>query len=166
MIVHATAIARRLGGSWRCVLLSGPSGVGKSDLALRCLARGWRLVSDDYAEVFRSGGRIYATAPATLVDRIEIRGLGLAEAERLRVAEVALVAHCQADAPERLPLREVVRLCDLPMPCVRVRAVEESAADKIEWALTTRLLGDGDALVYLAASRPAPSGSAGVRSRE
>ena len=47
MIVHAGLVALRHGGLWRGALITGPSGSGKSDLALRCLEHGFRLVADD-----------------------------------------------------------------------------------------------------------------------
>ncbi|MEG0819600.1 MAG: serine kinase, partial [Brevundimonas sp.] len=46
--LHATAVARYSPAGWRGVLIQGPSGVGKSDLALRLIGQGWRLVADDW----------------------------------------------------------------------------------------------------------------------
>ena len=55
--LHGTVAAHwSPGRGWRAALISGPPGAGKSDLALRLLGRGWRLVSDDYAHVTASGG--------------------------------------------------------------------------------------------------------------
>jgi hypothetical protein len=56
MIRHAGLIARRVAGTWRGALIEGPSGVGKSDLALRALDQGFVLVADDRTLVFVSGG--------------------------------------------------------------------------------------------------------------
>jgi serine kinase of HPr protein (carbohydrate metabolism regulator) len=47
MIRHAGLVATRLGGRWRGALIEGPSGTGKSDLANRMIATGFRLVADD-----------------------------------------------------------------------------------------------------------------------
>ena len=55
MMVHASVIAKWRAGRWLGVLLYGDSGSGKSDLALRALQAGWRLVADDYALAWRSG---------------------------------------------------------------------------------------------------------------
>ena len=57
--VHASTVA--IDG--RAVLISGPSGSGKSDLALRLIDRGFTLVSDDQTIVSRDGDRLIASAP-------------------------------------------------------------------------------------------------------
>ncbi|KAK0350597.1 hypothetical protein LTR94_028381, partial [Friedmanniomyces endolithicus] len=72
--LHATTVAIRQGGEWKAVMILGPSGAGKSDLALRLIGRGWRLVSDDYTQVWISGQALYATAPEVIRGKIEARG--------------------------------------------------------------------------------------------
>lgn len=60
------------------VLLTGPSGVGKSELALELLSRGHRLVADDAPEFRRTApDAITGTCPRLLTDFIEVRGLGI-----------------------------------------------------------------------------------------
>lgn len=60
------------------VLLTGPSGVGKSELALELLSRGHRLVADDATEFRRTGpDTIHGSCPPMLADFIEVRGLGI-----------------------------------------------------------------------------------------
>jgi HPr kinase/phosphorylase len=60
------------------VLLSGSSGVGKSDLALELLNRGHRLIADDAPEFSRSAsGGIEGRCPDLLRDFLEVRGLGV-----------------------------------------------------------------------------------------
>ena len=77
MILHAGLIARRLNGYWHGVLIEGPAGAGKSDLALRALDLGFRLVSDDRTQVFAALGRLFGRAPDSLSGQIEVRGLGV-----------------------------------------------------------------------------------------
>ena len=61
------------------MLISGPSGSGKSDLALRLLDRGFTLVSDDQTIVRKDGDRLIASAPPTIKGKLEIRGIGIVE---------------------------------------------------------------------------------------
>jgi serine kinase of HPr protein (carbohydrate metabolism regulator) len=142
-IVHATSVARRIDRGWLAVLLFGESGSGKSDLALRALDAGWRLISDDYTVVWPSGGTLWARAPDAIADRLEARGLGLLYAPRLCVAKVALAATCQTGELERLPEDEVMTLEGLTLPAVRLHALETSALAKLHHALATRSLEPG-----------------------
>lgn len=60
------------------VLLSGPSGIGKSELALELLSRGHRLIADDAPEFTRVGpNMINGRCPNVLQDFLEVRGLGV-----------------------------------------------------------------------------------------
>src|SRR3954467_1212574 len=75
--VHASTVA----SEGRAVLITGPSGSGKSDLALRLLDRGFTLVSDDQTLLKRSGTRLIASAPPTIVGKLEVRGIGIIDLE-------------------------------------------------------------------------------------
>jgi serine kinase of HPr protein (carbohydrate metabolism regulator) len=59
------------------VLLLGESGKGKSDLALRLIERGAKLVADDRTEIFVRDNALYARAPKSLAGLMEVRGLGI-----------------------------------------------------------------------------------------
>ena len=60
------------------VLLTGPSGIGKSELALELLSRGHRLIADDAPEFRRSAPEtIRGRCPLLLKDFLEVRGLGI-----------------------------------------------------------------------------------------
>lgn len=60
------------------VLLTGPSGIGKSELALELLSRGHRLIADDAPEFRRSApDTIRGRSPLLLKDFLEVRGLGI-----------------------------------------------------------------------------------------
>ena len=148
MIVHATAVARWRNGLWRAALLFGPSGAGKSDLALRAIQAGWRLVSDDYAVVWRSGGGLWARAPETIEGRIEARGLGVLPEPALGFAQAVLAVKCELGQIERLPEPEVVHVAEVAIPCVRLRALDASAVTKLERALSTRALGAATRSAY------------------
>jgi len=60
------------------VLITGDSGVGKSELALELISRGHGLVADDVVEVSRiAASALECRCPPMLKDFIEVRGLGM-----------------------------------------------------------------------------------------
>jgi len=59
------------------VLLTGESGLGKSECALDLVSRGHRLVADDAINLKRVGDKIVGEAPDILKEHLEIRGLGI-----------------------------------------------------------------------------------------
>ena len=128
--IHASCVA--IGG--RAVLIAGRSGSGKSDLALRLVDRGARLVSDDYTILKAEGGRLLAAAPETIAGRMEVRGVGLAEFEAVADVPVALFIDLDR-APDRLPEAETVVLAGVSIPSLGFSALEASAPIKLEMAL-------------------------------
>ena len=100
------------------VLITGASGVGKSELALELISRGSGLIADDVVEFYRiSPETLEGRCPAILRDFLEVRGLGVlnirtifGEAALRPRKNLKLIVHLErpgADlAPlERLPLR-------------------------------------------------------------
>jgi serine kinase of HPr protein (carbohydrate metabolism regulator) len=129
--IHASTVA--LDG--RAVLISGPSGAGKSDLALRLLDRGFTLVSDDQTIVRRDGDRLLATAPPNIAGKLEIRGIGIMEMERLSDVPVALLIELTSDI-QRLPDDSRERpILGVPLPLISIDAMTASAPSKVALAL-------------------------------
>jgi len=96
--VHASCVAIRNKG----ILILGDSGMGKSDLALRLMDGGARLVADDRTELTVEHGRLCARAPKSIAGLIEVRGLGIVAQPFASKAFVALAVKLDA-APQRLP---------------------------------------------------------------
>ena len=71
--IHASCVA--IGG--KGVLILGDSGAGKSDLALRLIDDGAKLVADDRTELYAARGTLCARAPKSIAGLIEVRGLGI-----------------------------------------------------------------------------------------
>ena len=129
--VHASTVA--LDG--RAVVIGGPSGAGKSDLALRLLDRGFTLVSDDQTLVRRDGARLIATAPPNIAGKLEIRGIGIVEMERLSDVPVALIVELTSDI-QRLPDDSRERpILGVRLPHISIDAMTASAPSKVALAL-------------------------------
>jgi serine kinase of HPr protein (carbohydrate metabolism regulator) len=134
VVVHAGLIAARAGGFWRGVLIEGPADAGKSDLALRALAHGFRLVADDRVVVWTSAGRLFGRAPEALAGLIEVRGLDVLRIEAVPLAEIVLVA--EAGIPDRIPETAFASILGLSVPKVILRLGEPSAPAKLGRALS------------------------------
>jgi len=129
--LHASTVA--LDG--RAVLISGPSGSGKSDLALRLLDRGFVLVSDDQTVVKKDGDRLIATAPPTIAGKLEVRGIGIVDMERIDNVPIALAVELTSEI-QRLPDDSRERLIlGVHLPFISVDASEASAPSKVALAL-------------------------------
>jgi serine kinase of HPr protein (carbohydrate metabolism regulator) len=137
--IHATAVACRLDGRWVGALLTGPSGAGKSDLALRLIGEGWRLVADDYTEVWASGGAVFATAPVRIAGRIEARGLGIVDSPPRPLARIALVVACGQTPAERMPEPAAVRIAGLDLPLLSLDIRPASATRTVALGLALAL---------------------------
>lgn len=129
-LVHATCVAV----DGRAVLIEGPSGSGKSDLALRLIDRGAILIADDQTEVRAEQGHLYAHAPAVIAGRLEVRGLGIVRVPHLTSAPLALAV--RIGTPHRMPRADETRTIEgQSLAVMTVAALEASAPVKVEWAL-------------------------------
>ena len=140
--IHATCIA--LGG--RGVVLRGPSGSGKSDLALRLIDCGADLVADDRVVLSVAGGRVSARAPAALRGLLEVRGIGPVRVPSVDEVPVVLVADLAPGEPvERLPDPAQVDWGGVTVPRICLDPFHASAPAKLRIALSM-ISPDGDAL--------------------
>ena len=121
--IHGSCVARDGAG----VLLLGPSGSGKSDLALRLIDRGFALVADDRVEIATG----IARPSPELAGMIEIRGLGIARLAHVPEARLALVV--ELGVAERLPAPGDDARFALPRIVLDARAA--SAAQRVALAL-------------------------------
>ena len=145
-LINGTVIAH----GETAALIRGPSGSGKSDLALQCLVHASNplvpgpvhLVGDDYVEVTRDdAGVLCARAPKTLAGKLEVRGLGILDVKTISMARLILIV----DLVER---EKVMRLPDpvpfekihgVRLPVLKLHAFDNSSASKLLLTLARNL---------------------------
>lgn len=124
------------------VLLRGPPASGKSDLALRLIDEGARLVADDYTELSLHNGVLTARAPDAIRDLIEVRGVGVLKIGAALQAELGVVIDLASSADvERLAEDETVELLGLPVARFHLAPFEASAPAKVR-LVVRRVKGD------------------------
>ena len=129
--IHASCVA----AAKRGVLILGPSGHGKSDLALRLIDRGAELVADDRCDVWHEDGALWCRPPAALAGRIEVRGIGIVERPWTASTRLALAVRL-ADRYDRMPsANEAEMVAGHALPALRLSAFEASAPIKVMIAL-------------------------------
>ncbi len=130
--IHATCIDIDGKG----ILLRGPSGSGKSDLALRLIDGGARLVADDRTNLTLQDDAVIATAPDEIAGKMEVWGLGVRSVDVLAQTPLALVADLVNPSDvERIPNPASVELRGLSLPLIRLAPFEASAPAKLRAAL-------------------------------
>ncbi len=142
--VHGTTIAIRAAigddaqPTWVAAMIRGPSGSGKSDLALRCLvqplnalfpapaqALGVRLVADDRTVLAMTSPSaatvVTASAPPSIAGLLEVRGLGVVAVPHIPEARLILIVDLVAPAEvtrypalERTPIALISSVAELP----------------------------------------------------
>ena len=140
-LIHGTCVA--LGP--HAALIRGPSGSGKSDLALRFLALAAEpgleplLVADDQVWIERQkDGSLAASAPPTLAGKIEVRGLGIVEVPHREPVRLALAVDLvlPQEVPRMLPdPLDRITLAGVTLPVVQLAPFELSAALQLRLAL-------------------------------
>jgi HPr kinase/phosphorylase len=118
------------------VLLRGPSGSGKSDLALRLIDGGAKLVADDHVELsLDAAGRVMARVPKPLAGLLEVRGIGILRMDAVRTAPIGLVVDLTPDDQvERLPEIETCVLLDQRIRRLALPPFHDSTPAKVRLA--------------------------------
>ncbi len=132
-MLHASTVA--IDG--QAVLITGVSGSGKSDLALRLIDRGAKLVSDDYTMLTHVGAVLMASSPATIKGKLEVRGIGIINCDTLDMLDsgpAALIVRID-EVPPRMSEDDVQNIIGVSIPVIVLSPFEASAPIKVELAL-------------------------------
>lgn len=132
MQIHATAVS--IDGN--AVVIRGPSGSGKSDLALRLIDDGAILVADDRCDLEADKDTLIATPPKEIAGLLEVRGLGIFRFDQAGETPVSLVVDLiNPEAVERLPEPSTCSDWGPTIACVKLAAFEVSTPQKVRIAL-------------------------------
>lgn len=130
-LLHATAVAINGEG----VMITGASGSGKSDLALRLIDRGAVLISDDGVLVEAGDTHLTLRTAPRIAGMIEMRGVGIVKMPFADGVPLRLVVDLD-DAPERLPPGNLsTSIAGHDIACLKLNPFEASAPLKVERAL-------------------------------
>ncbi|MGH6944645.1 MAG: HPr kinase/phosphorylase [Geminicoccaceae bacterium] len=130
--LHATCIELDCTG----VVLLGPSGSGKSDLALRLIDAGAILVADDQVLIERVGAGLCARPAEALAGLLEVRGVGIQKLPHSPASSLRLVAQLEPDGIlPRLPERTSYSLLGVELPQLRLDPRLPSACAQVRIAL-------------------------------
>jgi serine kinase of HPr protein (carbohydrate metabolism regulator) len=119
------------------LLLRGPVGSGRSDLALRLVDEGALLISDEQVELQRAGDALLAgrpsAMPAHLVGRLEARGLGIVPLPHAtRPLPLRWIADLMPQGEiERMPIEEQAAYLGVCVPVVRIDPAAPSATARL-----------------------------------
>jgi HPr kinase/phosphorylase len=137
--VHACAV---LIGA-RAILIRGPAGSGKSQLALALIETARtgalpfaRLIADDRVRLEAHHGRLLARAPEAIAGLIEVRGLGIRRVAHEPVAVVGLVVDLASPDSERLPASQKAVIDGIALPRLAVASGVDPLSAVLAWLAT------------------------------
>ncbi len=113
-VLHATTVAV----DGRGILITGPSGSGKSALAIELIVRGATLVADDRTCLCVKDGKVIATPPDTIAGLIEARQVGLLHVPSEPSVPLELAIDMSQTETQRLPETHVMEVLGHRFPCL------------------------------------------------
>ena len=122
----------------RALVIAGPSGSGKSALALRMIALGAGLIADDVTALARTLDRVTAHFPSTLPSLIEVRGLGLLNVPIVAGDPVHSILDLGVDETDRLPDPRTFTILGQDVPLLHKPATPYVAEAMVHYLLYGR----------------------------
>ncbi|MED5545569.1 MAG: HPr kinase/phosphatase C-terminal domain-containing protein [Pseudomonadota bacterium] len=125
----------------RAILIEGPSGAGKTSLALELIDRGAVLVGDDGVVLEPRAGHLIARPHPRTAGLIEVRNLGILDEPFCAEARVCLHILLDSSAPRFIEKAQGIELAGLVIPSLRLSPESGPMAIKAERALAVHGLG-------------------------
>ena len=119
------------------ILLIGPSGSGKSDLALRLIKeKQATLIADDRTDIELVSGEVIASCPQPIQGLLEVRGIGIVKMPHKEKSKISLVVELtnNLEQIERLPQAETTTLLGVEVKKIRLYPFELSVVHKVALA--------------------------------
>ena len=130
--VYATAVAYHGFG----FLIRGPSGSGKSDLALRLIEDGAKLIADDQVNISAVRKELYLSSPDSISGLIEVRGFGVIKIGAVRDIKLRLIVDLDPSyETERTPTIKEELIKNITVPVTNMKAFESSILARIKLIL-------------------------------
>ena len=129
--------ATRLELNHKGILLIGPSGSGKSDLALRLIKeKQATLIADDRTDIELVSGEVIASCPQPIQGLLEVRGIGIVKMPHKEKSKISLVVELtnNLEQIERLPQAETTTLLGVEVKKIRLYPFELSVVHKVALA--------------------------------
>ena len=134
--VHGTSVALEDKG----VLLTGASGSGKSDLALRLIDSGATLISDDQTICERRNDEIFLFPQKKINGLIEVRGVGIIRVPYIEDVKLKMIVQLIDKQPERIPLKEEKKFLNLNIKFIKIIGKEASSTAKVKIKLFEEII--------------------------
>lgn len=141
------------------ILITGESGIGKSETALELIKRGHRLVADDAVDIKEIEGELHGTSPFITSGMLEVRGMGIIDipalyglSSILKAKKINLVIYIEqwreGENYDRLGIdKNYVNILDIPIrklvlpirPGRNIAVIIEAAAANYRYGLITKV---------------------------
>jgi serine kinase of HPr protein (carbohydrate metabolism regulator) len=117
------------------ILITGRSGSGKSDLALRLIDEGATLVSDDQTNITTNASKkiLFAAPPSNIAGKLEVRGIGIFKMPHEQYVPIKIIIDLdQASQIERLPTTiQTTNINGISIKTFKINPFEVSATTKV-----------------------------------
>ena len=128
-LFHGTAVLYRGFG----ILIRGPSGSGKSDLALRLIDDGADLIADDQVIIKSVGEILQLSSPDNISGLIEVRGVGVVRIKYVSSIPLGLIVDINPRKKlKRMPITKKELIGNISIPVITINAFESSAVAKLK----------------------------------